>query len=41
MIMDISGMGFTDELCSLQPGMSLCNLHIVSFLAKVQLAKSI
>lgn len=27
-------MGFTDELSSLQPGMSLGNLHIVSFLGK-------
>lgn len=34
MIMDISGMGFTDELSSLQPGMSLGNLHIVSFIGK-------
>lgn len=34
MIMDISGMGFTDELSSLQPGMSLGNLHIVSFVGK-------
>lgn len=34
MIMDISGMGFTDELSSLQPGMNLGNLHIVSFLGK-------
>lgn len=32
--MDISGMGFTDELSSLQPGMSLGNLHIVSFIGK-------
>ncbi len=34
MIMDISGMGFTDELSSLQPGMTLGNLHIVSFIGK-------
>lgn len=34
MIMDISGMGFTDELSSLQPGMNLGNLHIVSFIGK-------
>lgn len=27
-------MGFTDELSSLQPGMTLGNLHIVSFLGK-------
>ena len=27
-------MGFTDELSSLQPGMSLGNLHIVSFIGK-------
>lgn len=27
-------MGFTDELSSLQPGMSLGNLHIVSFVGK-------
>ncbi|NBB78205.1 MAG: protein kinase [Verrucomicrobia bacterium] len=32
--MDISGMGFTDELSSLQPGMNLGNLHIVSFIGK-------
>ncbi len=34
MIMDISGMGFTDELSSLQPGMNLGSLHIVSFIGK-------
>ncbi|ADE54080.1 serine/threonine protein kinase [Coraliomargarita akajimensis DSM 45221] len=34
MIMDISDMGFTDELSSLQPGMNLGNLHVVSFLGK-------
>ena len=34
MIMDISDMGFTDELSSLQPGMSLGELHIVSFIGK-------
>lgn len=32
--MDISGMGFTDELSSLQPGMNIGNLHIVSFIGK-------
>jgi serine/threonine-protein kinase len=32
--MDISSMAFTDELSSLQPGMTLGNLHIVSFLGK-------
>jgi serine/threonine-protein kinase len=32
--MDISGIGFTDEQSSLQPGMNLGNLHIVSFLGK-------
>ncbi|MEM8866741.1 MAG: serine/threonine-protein kinase [Verrucomicrobiota bacterium] len=30
--MDISGMGFTDEVSSLQPGMNIGNLHIVSFI---------
>ncbi|HBR94502.1 serine/threonine-protein kinase [Coraliomargarita sp. SDUM461003] len=34
MIMDISGMGFTDELSSLQPGMSLGNLQIAKFIGK-------
>lgn len=34
MIMDISGIGFTDELSSLQAGMSLGDLQIVSFLGK-------
>jgi len=34
MIMDISGMGFTDELSSLQSGMNIGNLHVVSFLGK-------
>ena len=34
MIMDISGMGFTDELSSLQPGMNIGSLHIVSFIGK-------
>lgn len=34
MIMDISGMGFTDELSSLQSGMNIGNLHIVSFVGK-------
>lgn len=34
MIMDISDMGFTDELSSLQPGMNIGNLHVVSFLGK-------
>lgn len=32
--MDISGMGFTDELSSLQSGMNIGNLHIVSFIGK-------
>jgi serine/threonine-protein kinase len=32
--MDISGMGYTDELSSLQPGMNIGNLHIVSFIGK-------
>jgi serine/threonine protein kinase len=32
--MDISAMGFTDEVSSLQPGMTLGNLHIVSFVGK-------
>ncbi|WP_308952297.1 serine/threonine protein kinase [Thalassobacterium maritimum] len=32
--MDISGMGFTDELSSLQPGMSLGNLQIAKFIGK-------
>jgi len=32
--MDLSNSGFTDELSSLQPGMNLGNLHIVSFLGK-------
>jgi len=32
--MDISGMGFTDETSSLQPGMNIGNLHIVSFIGK-------
>ncbi|MFP4672983.1 MAG: serine/threonine-protein kinase [Opitutales bacterium] len=32
--MDISGMGFTDEVSSLQPGMELGNLQIVSFVGK-------
>ncbi|MFW5874354.1 MAG: serine/threonine-protein kinase [Verrucomicrobiota bacterium] len=32
--MDISGMGFTDELSSLQPGMNIGNLHVVSFVGK-------
>lgn len=27
-------MGFTDELCSLQPGMTLGDLHIISFIGK-------
>ena len=34
MYMDISGMGFTDEVSSLQPGMSLGNLHVASFIGK-------
>ena len=34
MIMDMSGMGFTDELSSLQAGMDLGDLHIVSFAGK-------
>ena len=32
--MDISGSGFTDELSSLQPGMTIGNLCIVSFIGK-------
>ena len=32
--MDISTTGFTDEVCSLQPGMNIGNLHIVSFIGK-------
>lgn len=32
--MDISGLGFTDELSSLQPGMTIGNLCIVSFIGK-------
>lgn len=32
--MNISEMGFTDELSSLQPGMSINNLHVVSFIGK-------
>ena len=32
--MDISATGFTDEVCSLQPGMNIGNLHIVSFIGK-------
>jgi serine/threonine protein kinase len=32
--MNISEMGFTDELSSLQPGMSIGNLHVVSFIGK-------
>ncbi len=32
--MDISGTGFTDELSSLQPGMTIGNLCIVSFIGK-------
>ncbi|HKK19787.1 MAG TPA: serine/threonine-protein kinase [Opitutales bacterium] len=32
--MNLSEMGFTDELSSLQPGMSIGNLHVVSFIGK-------
>jgi len=32
--MNISEMGFTDELSSLQPGMSIGNLQVVSFIGK-------
>lgn len=32
--MDISTTGFTDEICSLQPGMNIGSLHIVSFIGK-------
>lgn len=32
--MNISEMGFTDELSSLQPGMNIGNLHVVSFIGK-------
>jgi serine/threonine-protein kinase len=32
--MDTFGMGFTDEVSSLQPGMDIGNLHIVSFIGK-------
>lgn len=32
--MDSFGMGFTDEVSSLQPGMDIGNLHIVSFIGK-------
>ena len=32
--MNISEMGFTDELSSLQPGMTIGSLHVVSFIGK-------
>lgn len=32
--MDISAMGFTDEMSSLQSGMNIGNLHVVSFIGK-------
>lgn len=32
--MNISEMGFTDELSSLQPGMNIGSLHVVSFIGK-------